>query len=310
MIIDLEKAISLILSDDIAALPTETVYGLAGNANSNIACEKIYNAKRRPLFNPLIIHVLNLEEAKKYGEFNEDALKIASNFWPGPITIILPKIQSEISPVATANLETIAIRVPSHPVFREVLEKTQLPLAAPSANLSTHISPTTAEHVNKSFLGKIPVIDGGRTIYGIESTIIDCTQDNPVILRHGFISEEVISNELGKILAASSQDEKIKAPGMLKKHYSPNCPIRINATSALNNELAINFGSSNLVGAKSFNLSSISDLTEAAANLYFLLQKAEDIVRWEKLSGIAVAPVPNEQIGIAINDKLERACAK
>jgi len=310
MIVDLDRAISLIQNNDIVALPTETVYGLACDATSDIACEKIYHVKGRPLFNPLIIHVLNLEEAKKYGKFNEDALKIASIFWPGPLTIILPKIKSDISDIATSNLETIALRVPSHEVFREILLKADKPLAAPSANISSHISPSSAEHVNKSFLGKIPVIDGGRTIYGIESTIIDCTKDIPVLLRHGFISEEVISEALDKLVAPSDIAEKIKAPGMLKKHYSPNCPIRINAGEANNNEIAINFGKSNLLGAKSFNLSATADLTEAAANLYFLLQKAEDIVRWEKLAGIAVAPVPNSQIGLAINDKLERACSE
>ena len=310
MIIDLKAAISLILSGEVVGLPTETVYGLAGDATSITACSKIYEIKQRPLFNPLIIHVLDIEEAQKYGKFNEDSYKIASKFWPGPLTLILQKLSSGISEIATSNLNTIAIRIPSHPIFREVLKETAKPLAAPSANIAGRISPTLAEHVNKSFLGKVPVIDGGKTIYGMESTIVDCSCDVPKILRYGFISAEVISKNLGKEIPYESNYKKIKAPGSLKKHYAPACNIRINEELAKPTEVAINFGPSNLVGAKSFNLSPMGDLTEAAANLYFLLQKAEDIVRWENLEGIVVAPIPKEQIGLAINDKLERSCAK
>jgi len=307
MLVDLEKAVMLILDQQIVAVPTETVYGLAGDATSNIACQRIYDAKQRPTFNPLIIHVANLEQAKKYAEFNDDAIKLAEFFWPGPLTLILPKVKSEISEFATSNLDTIAIRVPDNKIFQEVLAKTNKPLAAPSANVSSRISPSLAEHVNKSFLGKIPVIDGGKTLYGIESTIIDCTGDVPALLRYGFITEEVASSLLGKELKIGTTSDKINAPGLLKKHYSPNCNLRINATKAEPNEIAINFGDSNLNGAKNFNLSISGNLTEAAANLYSMLQSAEDLVRWDKLSGIAVAPVPNEKLGHAINDKLERA---
>lgn len=310
MLVDLEKAVMLILDQQIVAVPTETVYGLAADATSNIACQRIYDAKQRPTFNPLIIHVANLEQARKYAKFNDDAIKLAEFFWPGPLTLILPRIESDISEFATSKLDTIAIRVPDNKIFQEVLAKTNKPLAAPSANVSSRISPSLAEHVNKSFLGKVPVVDGGKTLYGIESTIIDCTAKEPALLRYGFITEEVVSDLLGKSVKVGTTSEKINAPGLLKKHYSPNCNLRINVSKAEPDEVSINFGDSNLVSAKNFNLSPTGNLTEAAANLYSMLQSAEDFVRWDKLAGIAVAQVPNEKLGLAINDKLNRASYK
>ncbi len=308
MFVDLKKSVELILAQKLVAVPTETVYGLAGDATSDEACELIYQVKNRPKFNPLIIHVSSLVEAEKYAIFNDDAKKIALELWPGPLTLVLPKKNSNISDVATAGLDTIAIRVPSHEIIQNLILKSGKPLAAPSANISSRISPTSAEHVNKSFNGEIAIIDDGKTIYGIESTIIDCT-GTPTLLRHGFITEDVITDIISHQVIVASSIAKINAPGMLKKHYSPLCPIRINADSINHDEVVINFGDSGLIGTESLNLSESGDLIEAAANLYSILQEAEDLVLSNNLAGIAVARIPNHQIGLAINDKLERASA-
>ena len=315
MITDVETAILLLNNDDIVALPTETVYGLASRANSELACSKIYKAKGRPNNNPLIIHVLNLDEAEKYGYFNSDAKKIVNAFSPGPITFVVPKKISNICKTATASLDTIAIRIPNHPLVLKIINEVG-PLAMPSANMSTKISPTTPDHVIKSFNGLIPVVDGGFSTFGLESTIVDFSIDNPTILRYGFISEFDIENILHKkIYTIDSIDTSdkilntshIKAPGSLSKHYSPSCPIKINVTESTKNEVVINFADSELVGVYSFNLSKVGNLIEAAHNLYSMLQSAEDLVLANELSCISVAPIPNIQIGLAINDKLTRA---
>jgi len=318
MIIDFETAILLLSNNDIVALPTETVYGLAGKANSELACSKIYKAKGRPNNNPLIVHVSNLEEAEKYGYFSPDAKKIASVFSPGPITYVVPKKTSDICNVATASLDTIAIRIPNHPTILKIIGEVG-PLAMPSANMSTKISPTTPDHVIKSFNGAIPVLDGGSSTFGLESTIIDFSVENPTILRYGFITEIDIENILHKHIFTmdsisevnkNSLAQNIKAPGSLSKHYSPSCPIKINVTESAFDEVVINFGNSKLNGAYSFNLSESGNLVESAQNLYLMLQSAEDLVLQNKLSSISVAPIPNVQIGLAINDKLIRASKK
>ncbi len=312
MFVDIEKGIELILAGKLVATPTETVYGLAGDATSDKACLAIYEAKNRPRLNPLIIHVSSLVEAEEYAIFNGDAKKIAREFWPGPLTLVLPKKKSRISNVATANLDTIAIRVPAHEVIQSLITKTGKPLAAPSANVSSRISPTSASHVNKNFSDNIAIIDGGQTIYGIESTIVDCCHF-PTLLRYGFITKDIISDIISAPLDVTSSGVVINAPGMLKKHYSPLCPIRINVDLARDDEIAINFGDSKLKGILNFNLSESGNLIEAAANLYAMLQKAEDYVNSAKHSkmrtGIAVASIPKYKIGLAINDKLERAAS-
>jgi L-threonylcarbamoyladenylate synthase len=308
MLIDLDRALSILQNEEIVALPTETVYGLAGDATSEKAIRRIYQAKGRPSFNPLIIHVSSLEQAKEYAEFNEASSLLANEFWPGPLTLVLKGKDSNIANIATANLSTIAIRVPASNEMISLINSLGKPLAAPSANISSKISPTRAEHVNKSFKGTVPIIDAGKSIYGLESTIIDCSsEDNIKILRHGFITKEILENFLGQELSEENNVESIKAPGMLQKHYSPSCALRINASKAEHDEVVLNFGGSNLIGKKSYNLSTAGDLIEAAANLYHFMQFAEDAVRLESLKGIAIAKIPNTGIGIAINDKLTRA---
>ena len=313
--IDIESAILLLENNDIVALPTETVYGLAGKANSELACNKIYKTKGRPNNNPLIVHVSSLEQAEKYGYFSSDAKKVAEIFSPGPITFVVPKKSTDICKIATASLDTIAIRIPNHPIVLKIIDKVG-PLAMPSANMSTKISPTTPEHVIKSFSGLVPVVDGGPTTFGLESTIVDFSVVNPTILRYGFITDLDIENILHKkiytvdsidITNESSELHKIKAPGSFSKHYSPSCPIKINAINSTENEVVINFADSNLIGRHTFNLSKSGNLIECAHNLYLMLQSAEDLVLKNRLVCISVAPIPNIQIGLAINDKLIRA---
>lgn len=308
MLIDIKKAEELILNEQIVALPTETVYGLAGDATSDTSCQKIFDTKRRPYHNPLIIHVSNLEEAIKYGEFNPLAIKVAKQFWPGPITIIVMRKKSNISEIATSGLETIALRVPAHKIIQEMLQNTKKPFAAPSANLYSKVSPTMAGHIIKNFKN-VDVVDGGKSIFGIESTIIDCTSA-PKILRHGFITQESLSVLLGIKVLFSDNKDSIIAPGMAKKHYSPSSPLKINSDKANQGEFAINFGDSNLGGKYSLNLSANGDLIEAASNLYDMLILADDTALRDNLESIVVAKIPKESIGLAINDKLERAAEK
>lgn len=240
---------------------------------------------------------------------------MAQIFSPGPITLVVPKKSTDICKIATASLDTIAIRIPNHPIVLKIIEKVG-PLAMPSANMSTKISPTTTDHVIKSFSGLVPVVDGGPTIFGLESTIVDFSVPNPTILRYGFITDLDIENILHKKIYTvdsfdttneSSKLHKIKAPGSLSKHYSPSCPIKINAMNSTENEVVINFADSNLVGGYTFNLSKSGNLIECAHNLYSMLQSAEDLVLKNKLVCISVAPIPNIQIGLAVNDKLTRA---
>ena len=232
MIIDFVSAINLLKSGEIVALPTETVYGLAAIATNDEAVEKIYAAKGRPSFNPLIIHVHSIQQAMEYAEFSDIAIKIAEKFWPGPLTLVLKRKNSAISNLVTAGLETIAIRMPSHKIMLDILKQLNIPLAAPSANKSERISPTNYDHVIKSLGDHVPVVDGGASIFGLESTIIDVSSDVPKILRLGFITQDIISEFLKIDVALSSALDAIKAPGMMKRHYSPLCKIRINADSA------------------------------------------------------------------------------
>jgi L-threonylcarbamoyladenylate synthase len=308
MIIDSFKAIELLKTGQLVAVPTETVYGLAGDASSDEAVLKIYETKNRPNFNPLIIHVSNIDQALEYAEFTEEAKILAKEFWPGPLTLVLKrKENSLISKHALAGLKTIAIRIPANSTTLEIIRLFGKPIAAPSANLSSQISPTRASHVSKSLGDKVYIIDGGKSTFGLESTILNCSLEGKIeILRHGYLTREILEEFL-KTNISEPNTAIIKAPGMLKKHYSPSCKLRINSQNILPNEVAINFGESNLSGAKTLNLSEKGDLIEAAANLYDLMQLAEDYVKKFNLSGIAVAPLPNKSIGVAINDKLNRA---
>lgn len=285
----IEKAIELLKKGELVAIPTETVYGLAADSTNDMAVAKIYAAKDRPKFNPLIIHIYNIEQAEEIALLSPAAKALAQKYWPGPLTIVAPKRDKKFAQLATAGLDTVALRVPAHPIAREIL-KSGLMLAAPSANISGSLSPTKAEHVRKSF-PDICIVDGGASDIGLESTIVTFDEnDAPVILREGVM----------QINGAKYNDKKIIAPGMLLKHYAPENPIRINAIKAEQGEVFIGFGAID----GDMNLSQKGNLTEAAANLFAMLHEADSTNK-----KIAVAPIPNEGIGMAINDKLARAAS-
>jgi L-threonylcarbamoyladenylate synthase len=287
------EAAELILGAQCVAVPTETVYGLAADATNGEAVARIYEAKGRPSFNPLIVHVPDLAAAREIGEFDRQAAELGETHWPGPLTLVVPLRQpSAIASIATAGLPTIGLRVPAHPAMQALLRAARRPLAAPSANASGGISPTRAEHVLKSLGGRIPlVIDAGPTERGIESTIVAATGGRLRLLRAGPI----------QIDAAIVDAGSIEAPGQLDSHYAPSKPVRLNAINAEPGEYWIGFGPHD----GHANLSASGNLTEAAARLFDLLHRA-DAANDGK---IAVAPVPETGLGAAINDRLRRAAA-
>jgi L-threonylcarbamoyladenylate synthase len=287
------EAARLILAGEPVAAPTETVYGLAADATNAEAVARIYAAKGRPGFNPLIVHVPDLAAAQRIGEFGDEALALAREHWPGSMTLVVPlRAGTGIASLVTAGLPTVGLRVPDHPAMQALLRAVGRPLAAPSANASGAISPTRAEHVVKSLRGRIPlVIDGGATERGIESTIIASARGPLRLLRRGPVEVEAP-------LAAGGP---IEAPGQLASHYAPSKPLRLNATTANEEEFLIGFGTV----AGDANLSSSGQLVEAAARLFDLLHAADASAK----PRIAVAPVPHEGLGGAINDRLNRAAA-
>lgn len=303
-----------LLAGDLVAIPTETVYGLAADATNGKACARIFQAKGRPQFNPLISHVPSLESAMDHGEFDDRALKLARAFWPGPLTLVVPKKKgSPISDLATAGLETVALRVPKGPVMQFLAEKTGRPLAAPSANTSGRISPTRAEDVIADLEPSLSyVIDAGPCTVGIESTIVGLIDDQPRLLRPGGLTREDIEQVLGTELATrdtSTQPDAPTAPGMLTSHYAPNARLILEAAEASPEDGLLSFGPTSLPGAEAaraeFNLSPSGNLTEAAANLF-------QAMRWLDASGAAVIRaqiIPNFGLGEAINDRLRRAAA-
>jgi L-threonylcarbamoyladenylate synthase len=287
------EAARLILAGEPVAVPTETVYGLAADATNAEAVARIYQAKGRPSFNPLIVHVPDLSAALRIGEFSEKALELARKHCPGPLTLVVPlRPGAGIASLVTAGLPTIGLRIPDHPAMQALLRASGRPLAAPSANASGSISPTRAAHVLKSLGGRIPlIVDGGATERGLESTIVAATGRRLRLLRPGPIQTD----------AEQSSEAAIEAPGQLASHYAPSKPLRLNAASAEPDEYLIGFGE--LVGDAS--LSPAGDLVEAAARLFDLLHQADASPK----ARIAVAPVPIEGLGVAINDRLRRAAA-
>lgn len=276
------------------AVPTETVYGLAGDATSGEAVARIYEAKGRPSFNPLIVHVLNAKQAAEIGAFNDEARRLAEQHWPGPLTLVLPlRPGSGLSSLVTAGRPTVALRAPAHPAMRDLLIATNRPLAAPSANASGRISPTRAEHVKESLRGRVKlIVDGGATAVGLESTIVAADGGKLRLLRPGPI-------DLGLPLAGGNA---VEAPGQLASHYAPSKPVRLQAQQAEKDEWLIGFGP--VPGEAT--LSATGDLVEAAARLFDLLHEADRQSR----AKIAVAPIPDEGLGVAINDRLRRAAAR
>ncbi len=296
-------AADLLRGGQIVAIPTETVYGLAADASNADAVAHIYTAKGRPDFNPLIVHVPDKAAAKKLADFNELADRLAVAFWPGPITLVLPlRGDAPVTKAVTAGLPTIAIRCPAHPVMQAVLTKSHLNLAAPSANKSGGISPTRAQHVLTSLGGAVPLIlDAGRCAAGLESTIVAVREGGWQILRPGPVTETEISEVAGSD-AIPLTDTKIEAPGQLASHYAPSKNVRLNAIAKTGGEWLIGFGA--IDGDD--NLSPTGDLAQAAAHLFDALHRADA----SAAHSIAVAPIPGEGIGVAINDRIARAAAR
>jgi L-threonylcarbamoyladenylate synthase len=297
----------------LVAFPTETVYGLGADATNAAAIARLYQAKGRPSFNPLIAHVGDLPAARRMARFDAQATALAEAFWPGPLTLVLPKaVQCAVADLATAGLDTIAVRVPAHPLAREILREFGGPVVAPSANLSGHVSPTTAAHVQSDLLGLIDlIVDGGAVAVGVESTIIGCF-DAPMLLRPGGLPREQIERVLGRALVqppedADSDTGQPLAPGMLASHYAPRTRVRLNAGSVEAGEALLAFGPGAVPGADAatgvMNLSVRSDLNEAAANLFSYLRALDA----RQARAIAVMPVPHHGLGEAINDRLRRA---
>jgi len=299
---DLSKASELIKSGGTLAFPTETVYGLGADATNKLAVAKIFQAKGRPSFNPLIIHCFSIEQIQTFAKWSSEAQKVADKFWPGPLTMVLPLLpNNQISSLALAGLQTVAVRMPNHSVAQSILQLANTPIAAPSANPSGAVSATKAEHVISRLNGKIEgIISGYSSKIGLESTIISFLPE-PSILRFGAIDETDISELLGLDLKKKRKDEKISAPGQLSSHYAPKGSIRLNSKVFKKNEVSLGFGEI----LCDLNLSREANLAEAASNLFDYLHRLDEMGA-EK---IAVSPIPEAGIGIAINDRLRRAAA-
>jgi L-threonylcarbamoyladenylate synthase len=307
------KAVECLAAGGLVAFPTETVYGLGADAAQAKAVARIYEAKRRPSFNPLIAHVADLQAAAQIARFDATASRLAEAFWPGPLTLVLPKTpQCPVAELATAGLDTVAIRVPAHPVARALLREFGGAVVAPSANISGHVSPTTAAHVASDLSGRVDLIlDGGAVNVGVESTILACFEE-AMLLRPGGLPREAIERVLGHPLQRLSEDVACEdaqplAPGMLASHYAPRTPVRLNAISVEPDEALLAFGPAEVNGAHAakvaLNLSASGDLAEAAANLFGYLRSLDA----RNARAIAVMAVPHHGLGEAINDRLRRA---
>ena len=310
--VGVSRACKIIKSGGLVALPTETVYGLGADATNSKAIDLIYKIKGRPPINPLIIHVFENKDVLEIADKNEIAQDLSSKFWPGPLTIVLNKKNNsklKIAKNALADLSTIAVRVPAHPVFRNLLKKCNLPIACPSANFSGKLSTTRFEDVLSSFSGKIDaIIDGGPCPIGVESTIIKIENQNLSILRPGKITEEIFLLH-NFLLRKNTDNTNIISPGQLKSHYRPTTPLRLNVKNPAKNELLLSFGPlpKRTTG---ISLSEVFDLNEAAMNLYSSLADLDELALINNNNSIAVNSIPNEGIGIAINDRLIRASSE
>jgi L-threonylcarbamoyladenylate synthase len=309
---NLDRAARAIRAGKLVAFPTETVYGLGGDALSDRAVAAIYAAKSRPRFNPLIVHVASTRDAERLVRFDWRARKLAHAFWPGPLTLVLARrADGAISWLASAGLDTLAVRVPDHPVARRLLRRARRPIAAPSANVSGRVSPTTAAHVADSLkTGRdgarlALILDGGACPVGLESTVVDLSGPKPVLLRHGGVPREDIERLIGRLATPGSGPAR--SPGQLKSHYAPRLTLRLDARRPRDGEAFLAFGAvPRGTDAKAvMNLSAERDLGEAAANLFAML-RALDRPRFKR---IAVAPIPARGLGAAINDRLKRAAA-
>ena len=301
---NLNKSITILKKGGVVGLPTEPVYGLAGNAYWRKSIEKIYKLKNRPAINPLIVHYLNYQAAKNDVVLNKNFFKIYRRFCPGPITFILKKrIKSKIKQNTSVNLKTVAVRFPNHKIVRSILKKINFPLAMPSANMSSRVSPVKAEDVAEEFKDKIKfIINGGKSRIGIESTVVDLT-NRPKIIRPGIIEANIVNKALKMKISMMRKKIKINSPGLLKKHYSPGIPVIINQNKSVKKHAFITFGKRYKNSQNHFNLSKTANLKQAASNLYSTLRKIKKL----GFKKIYVARIPDRGIGIAINDRLKRA---
>jgi L-threonylcarbamoyladenylate synthase len=302
----ISKAAQALARGEIVAFPTETVYGLGANALDARAVAKVFAAKERPRFNPLIVHVPGIAAAERYAIMTDTARRLAEAFWPGPLSLVLKKRRgSGIADLVSAGLDTIALRVPAHPVAQALLAESALPIAAPSANRSGRVSPTTAAHVEAE-LGELPamILDGGSCQLGIESTVLSAIGPEPGLLRPGALPREAIELVLGAPLAAAQANHRGASPGQLETHYAPSTTLRLGATSVGPDEALLAFGPNPPQGARvSVNLSVSGNLEEAAAKLFAALRELDQA----RATAIAVVPIPAYGLGEAINDRLQRA---
>jgi L-threonylcarbamoyladenylate synthase len=294
------RAARILREGGLVAFPTETVYGLGADATNGQAVAAIFAAKGRPRFNPLIVHVQDVREAERHAAFNDAARRLAARFWPGALTLVLPRTGDALSDLVSAGLSTVALRVPAHSVAQFLLQETSRPVAAPSANLSGKVSATLAAHVLESLQDKVDfILDGGPTLLGLESTVIGFDEGRPVLLRLGAIAREEIEAVAGPLHKAGSA---IQSPGQMESHYAPSALLRLNVSEPEPGEALLGFGPShNAV----LNLSPGGDLKQAAANLFAMLRKLDKSAR-----RIAVMPIPETGLGEAINDRLRRAAAR
>jgi len=303
---EVRRAAEILARGGLVAFPTETVYGLGANALDGRAVAKVFAAKERPHLNPLIVHVPSLAEAEKYAVVNETARMLAQAFWPGPLSLVLDKRPSSgIADLVSAGLDTIALRVPAHPVAQALLEAAKLPIAAPSANRSSRISPTTAAHVEAELDDRpAMILDGGPCPIGIESTVIAVLAGTAALLRPGAVTREAIEHVLGAPLAAATANHRGASPGQLETHYAPATALRLFATSVGPDEVLLAFGGEVPTGARAtINLSTSGNLEQAAARLFGALRELDR----SGATSIAVMPIPAQGLGEAINDRLQRA---
>lgn len=311
-------AAARLAAGDLVAFPTETVYGLGADARNDHAVAAVYEAKGRPQFNPLIAHVADLSAAEEIAVFDDRAYALAQAYWPGPLTLVLPKKDQTLSKLATAGLETIGVRVPAHPVAQKLLRAFDGPVVAPSANASGRLSPTSAVHVDQSLGDKAGyILAGGRSAVGLESTIVDVSGETAYLLRAGAVTQDDIENLIGPVTPSlHAEGGDVRAPGQLLQHYAPCTALRLNAVDVAPDEALLAFGSARFMGVRGgggfardisggryMNLSENGDLTEAAANLFAMLHALDTV----GATSIAVMPIPDTGLGVAINDRLRRA---
>jgi L-threonylcarbamoyladenylate synthase len=301
----LDRAAAALQAGQLVAFPTETVYGLGADARNDTAVARIYEAKGRPSFNPLIVHFPSSDAAAAHVTLDSRAQALAQAFWPGPLTLVLPRrAESPLSRLVSAGLPSVAVRVPSHPLAQALLQRAAVPVAAPSANRSGAISPTLAQHVAASLGNRVAMIlDGGACAVGLESTVVDLSTPTAALLRPGGITREEIEAVIGPLVLSTEAEDAPKSPGQLLSHYAPGLPVRLNATEAVPGEALLGFAA---IPGQPLSLSARGDLVEAAAGLFAALHQLDDPTRYR---AIAVAPIPEQGLGLAINDRLRRAAA-